>query len=481
MNTTTGINQGQKRTHDQQDAPPSSAASGGAAGGAKGDIKDFNIDDIKAGDIVGDGLAGVITSDVQNNTQIHHKTRTMANASGDYRITIDTAFMGSNFILSFFENKVGAPQSAGLKTFIDIYGDYDTLDSKGMHTTDPLGDQLAAGFERIRLMYAESVDANPQLKRTILAKLKVGKDLDRMMGEPFANLLDDWLRMPLIENVPETDPTFGTLDTSKSPSGKFGLWASVPKEPSVNHLLLAGTPTALWTRIFYHKNGVISKKPLATFEELTPFIYQKGDSQTYGRRPFRMNMTFILLPPSVYLNSNAKRGELQYKCSEIHIHGVEEPKARNAMSDAESERMAAVMQRAKQRFPGLSAPEPTLVEPPPPPPPHSGVEQGSGAGAPLAQGQLNTEVPTFLGGSLANPPLPTVVAANTPVLRGWPLMKDGSAASRRDDSDHDVWPDDHSVPSDGESGARSPPSTTTTHTSHKTGGDKRALKRGKHQ
>lgn len=330
------------------------------AGGGKLKLK---YNEIKKGDIVAitkDG--GFSQSEVNSNTQIHQKSMTPLTPDGDFRIECDEAVMFSNIILSRFQKKndlTGQIENqVTLKTFMEIFGNYGVTDSDGNPTTDEIGDSYANAFNTIDESIAESIDANPAHKKRLMGLLKLGNKQKATLEAPMIDSMDPFLKRATIEDP--TSPNCGEEDMSKSPTGAFQIWVGTPKVPSVTDFKIPGTNLVIWTKIFDDTGDRVSSKPISTWEHLMKFIYEKGDSQTKGRRPFRFSATCSLLAPSLYINSEKKVGRTQYKMLEMHIYEIDHPKARNIMSAEEMSVQRSLKMKALGRF--VTNPEPEQTE-----------------------------------------------------------------------------------------------------------------------
>jgi hypothetical protein len=318
---------------------------------------------IKKGDIVAitkDG--GYTQSEVNSNTQIHQKSMTPLTPDGDFRIECHEAVMFSNILLSRFQKKnemTGQMENQlTLKTFMEIYGNYGVPDADGNPTTDEIGDSYANAFNLIDESIAESIDANPAHKKSLMGLLKLGNKQKAALEAPMIGAMEPFLKRATIEDT--TSPNVGEEDMSKSPTGAFQLWIGTPKVPSVTDFKIPGTNLVIWTKIFDDTGDRVSSKPISTWDHLMRFIYEKGDSQTKGRRPFRFSSTCSLLAPSLYINSEKRVGRIQYKMLEMHIYEIDHPKARNVMSTEEMSVQRAHKMKALGRF--VTNPEPETTE-----------------------------------------------------------------------------------------------------------------------
>lgn len=318
----------------------------------------LKYDEIKKGDIVAiikDN--GFSQSEVKSNVQIHQKSATPLSPDGDYRIECHETMMFSHILLSRFQKKnemTGQMENQiTLKTFMEIYGNYAVCDADGNHTTDPIGDSYAAAFRTIDESMAESIDANPTHKKRLLGQLKMGKKMNAALEAPMIEMMESFLKRSTIDDP--LSPFNGEEDMSKSEVGAFQLWIGNPNQPSATDFKIPGTNLVIWTRIFDDTDR-IAQKPISSWEHLMRFIYEKGDSQTKGRRPFRFAATCTLLPPSLYINSDKKVGKMQYKIAEMHIYEMDYAKPRNIMSAEEMALQRDRKMKAMGRF--VTNPEP---------------------------------------------------------------------------------------------------------------------------
>lgn len=340
-----------RRGFAQTQSPQTNAQPGGK--------KKLNYKDIKKGDIVAITKEGGFSqSEVNSNTQIHQKSMTPLSPDGDFRIECDEAAMFSNFILSRFQRRnetTGQIENQlTIKTFMEIYGNYAVTDNDGNPTTDEIGDSYAKAFQIIDESMAESIDATPIHKKRLLGQLKLGNKQKATLEAPMIELFEPFLKRSTIEDT--ASPFHGEEDMSKSPTGPFQLWIGTPKTPSATDFKIPGTNLVVWSKIFDDTGDRISSKPISSWEHLMRFIYEKGDSQTKGRRPFRFAATASLLPPSFYINSDKKMGKMQYKILEMHIYEVDHPKPRNTMSTEEMAFQRSLKMKALGRF--VTNPEP---------------------------------------------------------------------------------------------------------------------------
>lgn len=310
---------------------------------------------IQKGDIIAvckEGKDGFTESEVNSNTQIHQKTMSPLSPDGQFYIDLTEPAMFSNFLLSKFTNKnekTGYVENqVTLKTFMDIYGDYAELDANGNHTTDSIGDSYIEAFKLIDESICESIDADPVHKKRLLGCLKLGKNLKTALDTPLIQSMEPFISRSTDED--KSSPTFGEEDMTKSPTGKFMLWVGRPQTPAFTDFKIPGTDLVLWTRIFDDTERVASK-PIQTWEHLMKFIYEKGDSQTKGKRPFRFSATCTALAPSVYYNSEkGEEGRAQYKIAEMHIYQIDYAKSRNTMSPEEMAFQNTLKIKAMRRF-----------------------------------------------------------------------------------------------------------------------------------
>jgi len=307
---------------------------------------------IKKGDVVANCKDdGFTQSEVNSNTQIHQKSCSPLSQDGEFRLDCNEPVMFSNIILSRFQKKNDATgqmeNQVTLKTFMEVYGNYAQLDANGNHTTDEIGDSYSAAFNLIDESIAESIDQNPAHKKRILGRLELGKKLTAALDAPFIDMMEPFLKRSTIED--EKSEAFGEEDMSKSPTGAFQLWVGKPKTPSVDDLKIPGTDLVVWCRV-YDNTERIASKPISTWQHLSKFIYEKGDSQAKGRRPFRFVATAVALAPSLYFNSEKKVGRCQYKIVELHIYQMDFPKARNMMSEEQMAVQQALKLKTMNRF-----------------------------------------------------------------------------------------------------------------------------------
>lgn len=312
----------------------------------------FSYRKIKEGDITASlKPEDIIKGEIEGTTQIHHKIICPQSSTGDFRISLDEPAMYSNIIKKTYQkknDKTGQMDTiTSLKTFMDVYGDYAITDAEGNHTTDDIGDSYIEAFNTIGRCYTNSMDKDPTTKRLVFASLKYGPELKSKLEESSSKFMESFIQYPTIDD--ESSPNNGEEDTSKTPSGSFQLWIGKPKTYSVDHFMIPGTDLALYTKVFDHTKG-ISKQPINTWTHLSKFIYEKGESQKTGRRPFRFKATSVTLAPSVYSNSEKKKGRLQCKLSEIHIYSMDYQKARNTMSDDQVNEQKALFMKASTRF-----------------------------------------------------------------------------------------------------------------------------------
>lgn len=320
---------------------------------------------IKKGDVIAickDGKDGFTESEVNSNTQIHQKTMSPLSPDGDFRLELSECMMFSNILLSRFSKtneKTGQIENqATLKTFMDIYGDYAVLDSNGNHTTDEIGDSYTEAFQLIDESIAESLDADPVHKKRIFGLLKLGKQQKAALEAPTMDAMEPFLKRATDED--KSSRTYGEEDMSKSPTGAFQLWIGKPQVTSITDFKIPGTDLVIWTRIYDHTGDRISSKPISSWDHLMKFIYEKGDSQTKGKRPFRLKATAETLAPSTYFNSEKKVGRSQYKLSELHIYEVDYAKPRDTMSNDEIAFQRTLKMKALNRF--VTNPQPEVNE-----------------------------------------------------------------------------------------------------------------------
>ena len=287
---------------------------------------DFIWNKLKKGDIVGapNSVAAdaIMKGDIGGNVQIHHKTYAPISPAkeGKCRIVWSKAAMYSNIIYNQFTKEDGTT-SCSLKTFLDIYGNYEKRGAQGQCQKDELGEELLRVFELIDDSYCESIDADPAMKKAILASLKFGANLQSALAKPLcADMHEPTVKQATIEDA--NSPDFGMLDMSQSPTAKFQLWTGVPRDGGdTNTIFIGNTRTALFTKIYNHTHG-ISDKPMTRWSDIKEFVYVKGDSKQ-GKRPFRLKCIMTTLNPSWYVTSDAKKGRLQYKVAEMHILDVD--------------------------------------------------------------------------------------------------------------------------------------------------------------
>lgn len=320
--------------------------------GGNSDMKHIDIFDLKPGDIAmipGTGYSAegpIMKSIVKGNTQIHHKTRTPHNKSGKYRLKISETVMCSNLNYSEYVSDKSGETNINMKTFVDVHGNFATLDADGEHTKDPLGERLVAATEIMDQSYATGLDEDPVSKKLVLGALGFGKDLQNHLDQPTIKLVDPAARQGNIDD--ESDPNHGQVDESKSPVICLGFMVGVPKSFSVDNMMATSTH-AIFSKIFDHRKG-LTKIPLRRFEAVKEFIYTAGDSKKYGRSQFRIEASFLLYEPSYYFNSSTKRGHLQFKIAEMHIFALDYPPARNTMSDQSFALIKQIQQRSANRF-----------------------------------------------------------------------------------------------------------------------------------
>lgn len=307
----------------------------------------YDWDKIKAGDIKCVSPDKIEPKNVKGNNQVHVSTFAPRSNAKDnsFRIKFGEPSMLSNVIFSSWANEDGTT-GVGLKTHLDVYGDYAVKDEKGDPTKDEYGDKLIGSFENLDDIIADDIDSEAALKRKIVGSMKFS-NFNSEFGKPMKDHMNPSVKVPTIED--DKSELYGQPDTGRTPSVAFAYWTGQAKNTNVSNLMIPNTNIVIYTKIFDHTNG-ISRTPITKFEQLEKFIYTKGDSKEKGIRPFRLKSTFETLPPTYYANSESKKGQLKFKLTEHHIFAFDYSKGNDEISEDAFKDLQSQLIKAQSKY-----------------------------------------------------------------------------------------------------------------------------------
>ena len=326
----------------------SSSSSSNNGGSKKPPAPEFLLSSIKKGDVQGSyDPVSVLKSEIKGNVQIHHKMISPASPTGDFRISLDKAMMYSNLIYSEYAKDDGS-LGVGLKTFLTLHGNYEIKDAHGNPTLSQEGHDLKRDVEHFESLYADSVDAEPSIKKVVLAPLKFGPDLKQRLDRPLMDgFMSSVIKRQTIDDANAED--YGEPDMSKGETMPFDLWIGTPKQLDKRNLMIGSTGQQLFTKIYDHRRG-ITDTPLSRWSDVKEFIYVKGESKATGRRTFRMKAITKALAPSMFANSEKQKGRLQFKLSEIHILAIDYSTSTFVLPELQKNSIMDEMLRSRNSF-----------------------------------------------------------------------------------------------------------------------------------
>ena len=178
-----------------------------------------------------------------------------------------------------------------------------------LERADPRGALLMDFCKAMTKGYSESLDADAELKLSILSGVKKEKEVNT----PTAELLE----MPFSHSTfGETHRRNGQTDYSKSPTIPIKFWESTPTldKRRNDHVKLpdGDGERVLWSKIYLVCAG--KTEPIKSFNELFDYLYVKGDSKK-GKALFELLMKITVRAPTIYWN----KGWWQLKAAKIEI------------------------------------------------------------------------------------------------------------------------------------------------------------------